>query len=90
MGPRFFALIRSAANLPAEYHPTSDTTERSPFLARKPNYSFEKRKKEIDRKAKKDTRRANRLQRKQAAAGETESSTPPETTSPEGGVAQRP
>ncbi len=33
-------------------------------MARKPNYGYEKRKKEIDRKAKKDAKREERLQRK--------------------------
>jgi hypothetical protein len=35
-------------------------------LARKPNYDFEKRKKEQDRKAKKDAKREDRLARKRA------------------------
>ena len=35
-------------------------------LARKPNYDFEKRKKEQDRKAKKDAKREERLARKRA------------------------
>lgn len=34
------------------------------ILARKPNYDFEKRRKELDRKAKKDAKREERLQRK--------------------------
>ena len=33
-------------------------------MARKPNYDFEKRRKELDRKAKKDAKREERLQRK--------------------------
>ena len=33
-------------------------------MARKPNYDFEKRKKEQDRKAKKDAKRAERQQRR--------------------------
>ena len=37
-------------------------------LARKPNYDFEKRRKELDRKAKKDAKREERLQRKQENA----------------------
>jgi hypothetical protein len=32
-------------------------------LARKPNYSFEKRKKELDRKARKEAKRADRQRR---------------------------
>lgn len=35
-------------------------------MARKPNYDFEKRKKEQDRKAKKDAKREDRLARKRA------------------------
>jgi hypothetical protein len=37
-------------------------------LARKPNYDFEKRRKELDRKAKKDAKREDRLQRKNEEA----------------------
>lgn len=33
-------------------------------MARKPNYDFEKRKKEMERKAKKDAKREDRLQRR--------------------------
>ena len=46
-------------------------------MARKPNYDFEKRRKEQDRKAKKDAKREDRLRRKAAGlpeeddAGET-------------------
>ena len=35
-------------------------------MAKKPNYDFEKRKKEMDRKKKKDDKRAERLARRQA------------------------
>jgi hypothetical protein len=35
-----------------------------PSLARKPNYDFEKRRKEQDRKAKKDAKREDRLRRR--------------------------
>jgi hypothetical protein len=34
-------------------------------LARKPNYGFEKRKKEMDRKAKKDAKREDRRRRRE-------------------------
>ncbi|CAN5594559.1 hypothetical protein BH23GEM1_BH23GEM1_11520 [soil metagenome] len=34
-------------------------------MARKPNYDFEKRRKEMDRKAKKDAKRDEKLRRKQ-------------------------
>ena len=33
-------------------------------MARKPNYDFEKRKKELDRKAKKDAKKEEKLRRK--------------------------
>jgi hypothetical protein len=45
-------------------------------VARKPNYGFEKRKKETDRKAKKDAKREQRLQRRREGA----------TPEPESGV----
>jgi hypothetical protein len=44
-------------------------------MARKPNYDFEKRKKEMDRKAKKDAKREDRLQRQRSEAEEP--ATPP-------------
>jgi hypothetical protein len=39
-------------------------------VAKKPNYDFEKRRKEQDRKAKKDAKREERLQRKSEGASE--------------------
>lgn len=39
-------------------------------MAKKPNYDFEKRKKEMDRKKKKDAKREDRLQRKRDGAPE--------------------
>jgi hypothetical protein len=36
------------------------------LLARKPNYDFEKRRKELDRKAKKDAKREDRARRRAA------------------------
>ena len=39
-------------------------------MARKPNYDFEKRRKEQDRKAKKDAKREDRLRRKAAGLPE--------------------
>ena len=41
----------------------STTGAEPPPLARKPNYGFEKRKKELDRKAKKDAKREERQRR---------------------------
>ena len=52
-------------------------------MARKPNYSFEKQKKEKDRKAKKDAKRVARLERKKdgaAAEPGAPESTPDEET----------
>jgi hypothetical protein len=47
-------------------------------LARKPNYGFEKRKKEMDRKAKKDAKREDRRRREEEARAEdTGESNPP-------------
>lgn len=48
----------------------STTGAEPPPLARKPNYSFEKRKKEMDRKAKKDAKREDRRRRREE--GQTE------------------
>jgi hypothetical protein len=41
----------------------STTGAESPALAKKPNYGFEKRKKELDRKARKDAKREDRRRR---------------------------
>jgi hypothetical protein len=46
------------------------THKRSFTLARKPNYGFEKRKKEADRKAKKDAKREDRRRRREEASQE--------------------
>jgi len=54
--------------VPANLHLESTTGAEPPDLARKPNYDFEKRRKEIDRKAKKDAKREERLQRKKENA----------------------
>lgn len=53
-------------------------------MARKPNYSFEKRKRELDRKAKKDARDENRRRRK--AEGATDEETAEATPGEEGGA----
>jgi hypothetical protein len=46
-------------------------------LARKPNYGFEKRKKELDKKAKKDAKRDERQRRKrEGMTDEPEQPTP--------------
>ena len=41
-------------------------------MARKPNYDFEKRRKENERRAKKEARREEKLRRKNDAAGPSE------------------
>jgi hypothetical protein len=51
-------------------------------LARKPNYDFEKRRKELDRKAKKDAKREDRLQRKNEEA-QTPEPTPGDGEAPQ-------
>jgi hypothetical protein len=55
-------------------------------VARKPNYGFEKRKKEQDRKAKKDAKREDRRQRRQERQAEDtgEPSLAPDNTGPPG------
>ena len=45
-------------------------------MARKPNYGFEKRKKEMDRKAKKEAKREDRRQRREDAR-EGDDTSPP-------------
>jgi hypothetical protein len=52
-------------------------------LAKKPNYDFEKRKKEMDRKKKKDAKREERLQRKRDGLPDVEEG---EEGAPEGAV----
>jgi hypothetical protein len=55
-------------------------------LAKKPNYDFEKRKKEQDRKKKKDAKREERLLRKRGDGdGEPDAETPEETAPAEDG-----
>ena len=44
-------------------------------MAKKPNYDFERRKKEQDRKAKKDAKREERLQRKRDGIADPEDGT---------------
>lgn len=49
-------------------------------LAKKPNYNFEKRKKELDRKAKRDEKIRNKRSDSAAAREKTESPEQPEET----------
>lgn len=46
-------------------------------MARKPNYNFEKRNKELTRQAKKDAKREEKLRRKQEAEPNTPSPSEP-------------
>lgn len=41
-------------------------------MARKPNYDFEKRRKEMDRKAKKDAKREAKRERKRSQGGDSD------------------
>ena len=51
-------------------------------MARKPNYGFEKRKKEQDRKAKKEAKRADKQQRRDEARAEGAAAAPHPTDGP--------
>ena len=62
------AILGSRRRHPADTTLESTNGAESPHLARKPNYDFEKRRKELDRKAKKDAKREERLQRKKENA----------------------
>ena len=64
--------------------PYRTTGAEPPHLARKPNYDYEKRKKELDRKAKKEAKREDRLQRQRDRASVEPGETPP---APQDGVA---
>jgi len=60
-------------------------------MARKPNYDFEKRRKEMERKAKKDAKREDRLQRRREGAADEGGEPTPTTTdgeADEAGVAR--
>ena len=57
-------------------------------LARKPNYGFEKRKKEIDRKAKKDAKREERRRREERASEDTGTPRTDEGANPESGTGE--
>jgi hypothetical protein len=59
----------------------STTGAEPPPLARKPNYGFEKRKKELDRKAKKDAKREER-QRREERTEDVSVDRPPTTGEP--------
>jgi hypothetical protein len=69
------------------HHPHGTTGAESPPLARKPNYDFEKRRKELDRKAKKDAKREDRRRRRDQQP--TEELERP-STAPDDGEAKQP
>ncbi len=48
----------------------------APRLAKKPNYDFEKRKKELERKAKTDAKREEKRRKREGAGDDREDSTP--------------
>ena len=53
-------------------------------MAKKPNYGFEKRKKEMDRKAKKDAKREDRRRREEAKSEDAGTAPAPEESGSEG------
>jgi len=57
-------------------------------LARKPNYGFEKRKKEIDRKAKKDAKREERRRREEQSSEDGRTPAADEAANPESGTGE--
>jgi hypothetical protein len=62
---------------PSIHNPRRSTGVETPPLARQPNYDFEKRKKEQERKAKQDAKREERRQRQaDEAAREAEGEAP--------------
>ncbi len=73
--------------LPTGAVPYRTTGAEPPHLARKPNYDYEKRKKELDRKAKKEAKREDRLQRQRDKASVEPGETP--IAAPDGLVAPR-
>ena len=52
------------------------TGAEAPRLAKKPNYDFEKRKKELERKAKTDAKREEKRRRREDSADDREDSAP--------------
>jgi hypothetical protein len=48
----------------------TSTIPAEPPLAKKPNYDYEKRRKELERKQKKDAKREDRLQRRREGTGD--------------------
>lgn len=57
------------AQLP-RVHPAASPKREGTRLAKKPNYDFEKRRKELERKQKKDAKRDERLNRKRNGGAE--------------------
>jgi hypothetical protein len=65
--------------------PCKDDRSGGSTMARKPNYGFEKRKKEMDRKAKKDAKREERRLRREEAVPEESTVLPPQDDAPREG-----
>lgn len=57
-------------------------------LPRKPNYGFEKRKKEIDRKAKKDAKREERRRREERSPEDAATPAADRAANPESGTGE--
>lgn len=57
-------------SVPRVFPPLGTTGVESPHLARKPNYNFEKQRRESQKKAKKEARREEKLRRKQEVTAE--------------------
>src|SRR5688572_26316716 len=83
LGERALAPLPSRDHHLPVSHPRSTIGAEAPPLARKPNYGFEKRKKEMDRKAKKDAKREDRRRRREERLPYDASVPPP----PDGGAA---
>jgi hypothetical protein len=62
----------------------SRTGAEPPPLAKKPNYGFEKRKKELDRKAKKDAKREDRRRREEGPPQDVDVARPPAESGKQG------
>jgi hypothetical protein len=68
--------IRLAGRLAAAIGAGRITVAEGSRLAKKPNYDFEKRRKEMERKKKKDAKREERLQRKRDGLPDEEGEIP--------------
>ena len=71
--------LRGARFRRASHAPIRTSPGTGAHLPKKPNYDFEKRKKEADRKKKKDQKREDRLQRNRDTAGENRDGESPDS-----------